>query len=298
MVSTPSYDPYEPPELAPDDTSGAFINKFLSATFVPGSIMKVITSTAAIENIDNLDSWTYKCTGSTKYGNTEKEKVTCLSVHGTQTFKDALANSCNCAFAELSIMLGPDTLQKYVEKAGLLSSYDIDGIKTTPSTFDFPGDDLSLAWTGIGQYHDMVNPCSMMVYMGAIANGGSTYTPTILKDVQFANGWSADLGFKPDKVDLVDPATAAELNDMLHNNVVSEYGQWSFPDLDICAKTGTAEVGSGQPHSWFTGYIRNPGYPYAFIVLVENGGTGLLTAGNVANQVMQTVLKELPAESE
>lgn len=72
----------------------------------------------------------------------------------------------------------------------------------------------------------------------------------------------------------------------MKNNVKTNYGQRNFPNLDIYAKSGTAEVGFGKkPHSWFVGFIKNK--PYAFVVLVEHGGYGSETAGSVANKVMQ-----------
>ena len=78
--------------------------------------------------------------------------------------------SCNCYFGQLAEKLGGSILEEYTEKTGLTESIDINGIKTKESTFDYPNGGVNLAWTGIGQYHDMVNPCSMMVYMGAIAS--------------------------------------------------------------------------------------------------------------------------------
>ena len=70
-------------------------------------------------------------------------------------------------------------------------------------------------------------------------------------------------------------------------NVQAHYGAWNFPGLNICAKTGTAEVGDGTSHAWFTGFLLDDAHPYAFVVLVENGGGGLGVAGPVANAVLQ-----------
>ena len=63
--------------------------------------------------------------------------------------------------------------------------------------------------------------------------------------------------------------------------------------MDLCAKSGTAEVGGGQaPHAWFTGFLRDESTPYAFIVLVENGGGGSSVAGTVASQVLQAAVEK------
>ena len=74
-------------------------------------------------------------------------------------------------------------------------------------------------------------------------------------------------------------------------NVTDQYGSSRFPNMDICAKSGTAEVGGGQsPHAWFAGFLRNEDAPYAFVVLVENGGSGADVAGSVAAQVLDAVV--------
>ena len=89
------------------------------------------------------------------------------------TFEEALNHSCNCTFGSLAVELGSKTMEKYVKQTGLTSRYSVNGIKTTASTFDFEskGND-GLAWSGIGQGHDQVNPASMMIFSGAVANGG------------------------------------------------------------------------------------------------------------------------------
>ncbi len=284
MVSSPTYDPVDPPS-EPED--GVYINRFTSATFVPGSIFKLVTAAAAIENLDDAYTWEINCTGSVSYGG--EYAVTDVSAHGTVDLEKALEVSCNCYFGQLAEKLGPDLLEKYTEKAGLMTSYDIDGIKTTEGTFDFPDSGMNLAWTGIGQWEDMINPCSMMVYMGAIANGGEATHPNIVKPTTF-------MGKQIDKIttkttNMIDSTTAASLTEMMANNVVSHYGFENFPGLSLCAKSGTAEVGDyKEPHAWFAGFLNDDSNPYAFIVLVENSGYGADVAGAVANTVMQAVV--------
>ena len=284
MVSSPTYDPVDPPS-EPED--GVYINRFTSATFVPGSIFKLVTAAAAIENLDDAYTWEINCTGSVSYGG--EYAVTDVSAHGTVDLEKALEVSCNCYFGQLAEKLGPDLLEKYTEKAGLMTSYDIDGIKTTEGTFDFPDSGMNLAWTGIGQWEDMINPCSMMVYMGAIANGGEATHPNIVKPTTF-------MGKQIDKIttkttNMIDSTTAASLTEMMANNVVNHYGSENFPGLSLCAKSGTAEVGDyKEPHAWFAGFLNDDSNPYAFIVLVENSGYGADVAGAVANTVMQAVV--------
>ena len=76
--------------------------------------------------------------------------------------------------------LGADTLERYVEQAGLTSSYSVDGIPTLASSIPLEGlSEGQLAWAGVGQAKDSVNPLSMLVYMGAVANGGRAAVPRL-----------------------------------------------------------------------------------------------------------------------
>lgn len=281
MVSSPGFDPENPPTLSADDTSGVYINRFLSATITPGSIFKLVTSAAAIENKSDIDSWGYSCSGTNIING---EKITCPYAHGHVDFEGALAKSCNCGFAELTKSVGPTLMSEYVDKCGLTTSYDIDGIKTAAGTFEFPKNaDLNLAWAGIGQYNDQLNPCSMMVYMGAIARGGKAVEPKLIHSLISGTSETSRM---------IDETTASKLESMMKNNVEQTYGTANFPGLDLYAKSGTAEVANKQPNAWFCGYIKNIDKPYAFIVCVENAGSGSTVAGSVANKVLQAVIAE------
>ena len=84
---------------------------------------------------------------------------------------------------------------------------------------------------------------------------------------------------------------------MMRNNVVSTYGAASFPDLAVCAKSGTAEVGGGLlPHATFAGFIADADYPLAFIVVVENAGSGSEVCASIAGTVLQHCVDVLDDE--
>ena len=285
MVSTPTYDPTAPPKIDKSDKSGIYINKFISYRATPGSIFKLVTSAAAIENLD-YKNFSCQCKGKEQYGKAAVDTVKCVGVHGYVDFSSALAKSCNVSFGRMAMQLGGSTLKKYTKKAGLMNAYSINGIPTAQGSFDFPSGTINLAWTGIGQYHDMVNPFSMLMYVGAIAGGGKTPEPYIIKRLDTAGGLPATLDKAHGEKNLIKPKTSDILSDLMKNNVKTNYGQRNFPNLDIYAKSGTAEVGFGKkPHSWFVGFIKNK--PYAFVVLVEHGGYGSETAGSVANKNKQ-----------
>ena len=290
LVSSPSFDPNDPPDVGDDDTSGIYLNRFYSGKIVPGSIFKLVTTAAAIEHKSDLDAWTYQCTGRLELGN---DAITCPNAHGTVDIGKALTVSCNCAYGELTLELGSEVMKEYVEKLGLTKSRSINGIKTAAGSFNFDTDNqASLAWSGIGQFEDLLNPCTMMMYMGAIANGGRAVYPQTIDKVKSSLGLPASLSYRWWTGKLLSAPTAERMEEMMHDNVVNNYGEGNYPGLDLCAKSGTAEVGGDQePNAWFTGFIRNEDYPLAFVVLVENGGSGSKVAGNVANKVLQSIVK-------
>lgn len=273
MTSNPSLDP-EADNQGVEAESGTYINKVLSSADTPGSIFKLVTTKAALENIQGIDDWSFRCTGSYTI---DGEKITCSSAHGTVNIYSALSNSCNCAYASLAVELGSDIMNQTVEQLGLTSPYDINGIKSKAGSFNFDTYDYNLGWAGVGQFEDQVNPLSMMVYMGAIAGGGSAAEPYLLE------------GTGSEQVELLSSDTAAQLKEMMRNNVISNYGDGNYPGLELHAKSGTAEGAKGTvPDAWFCGFSGD----YAFIVCIENGGYGSSVAGPVANKVLQTLISD------
>ena len=276
MVSSPAYDPNVGFDESDPAYEGVYLNRALSAVYTPGSVFKLVTLAAALENINDLSSRTFTCAGSVDVSGIA---VNCTGVHGQQTIEQALANSCNCAFAELSLELGGKTLEKYAKRLGFCKQLEVSGIDTAAGSFDVAASgSADLAWSGIGQYTDQVCPLAMLRYVAAIAGGGTVAEPVLL---------ARTLG---GRTKLLSEETADSIGQMMSYSVSYSYGTWNFPGLALCAKTGTAEVGDGTSHSWFAGYLDDEAHPYAFCVVVEHGGSGLSAAGSVANTVLQAAV--------
>lgn len=274
MVSSPGDDP-ENPSSEPAD--GTYLNKCLSSSFTPGSVFKLVTLAAAIDNIPDLFERSLWCEGEMIV---DGALLTCTGNHGSQTIEQALANSCNCAFGTLALELGPELMAEYAEKLGMTASLQLDGMDVLPGSFTKGGaGSVGLAWSGVGQYEDLVCPYAMLRYVSAIANGGSVYEPTLLGH-----------GSLDRETELLSAETAQRIAEMMNYNVQNAYGSWVFPGLDVSAKTGTAEVGDGTSHAWMTGFLNDPAHPYAFVVILEHAGGGLANAGPVANALLQAAV--------
>lgn len=286
MVSSPYFDPYDVPDVAANEEyyDGVYINRFVHSAYPPGSTFKLVTAAAALEEISDIRARTFYCSGSKQVG---EETVICNGVHGNLTFEEALCESCNVAFAEIAAELGGKTLAKYAEKFGITDNLRFDGIETKAGHFDIDrATTYEVAWAGIGQFTDQINPCQYMTFMGAIANGGQSAVPYLVESVNF--GDSEKYGAKTKQGSRVlNSATAEELAEMMHYNVVNQYGAWYFNGLYAGAKSGTAERSEGEnANAVFSGFVQEEDYPLAFVVVVEGGGGGGSTCAPIIQQVL------------
>ena len=290
-VSNPTYDPQKPPVITEKNESeyeGAYLDRVLSSTFIPGSTFKIITAAAAIEHIPDINEKTYNCQGGTYING---QFISCLGNHGNIGFKDALAKSCNSAFAQIAVEVGKENMQKTAEQMGITSSFNVGNISTAKGKYDvLSADNAQLGWSGIGQYTDLVNPMQMAILMGAIATDGTSIDPYILANKSRSEYYPLNSKLPSYGDKLLSTYTATTLNDMLRYNITSNYGDNMFGGLQVCAKTGTAEVSDDEKSkndAWMVGFSRDEDAPLAFAVIVEDGEFGYTTAGPIAVEVMK-----------
>jgi peptidoglycan glycosyltransferase len=247
--------------------------------------MKIVTAACAIENIPDLYSRTFECDGEYETGD---GTVICNGVHGKVDFQKAMNESCNCAFAEISIELGAAKLKATAESMGFNTQLYAKEIRLTKSRFSPATDSKAeLGWAGIGQSTTYVNPSHFLAIMGAIANGGTGYAPDRIRSLGTIG---KVMGRVSETMVTIKPETAAKLHELLRSNVVDKYGDWKFKGLEMCGKTGTAQINNAKSHSWFAGYSQREDLPLAVVVIAENGGSGMGVATTVSNKVMQYFL--------
>lgn len=287
-VTTPTYDPDHVPDIAGDTTGayeGVYLNRFIQSVYIPGSIYKIVTLAAALETIPDVESQTYYCSGSYTVG---ADAITCESAHGVQSFQAAFRNSCNCAFGQIALQIGPENMELYAEKFGLTKGVTFDGITSAAGNYEAIGTaDANVAWSGIGQYKDQVNPCGFLTFIGSIASGGEGVAPHLVDEITV--GKNTTYNAETVKLDrIVSKSTAETVIAYMRSNVADRYGDGYFPGMSVCAKTGTGETGgTGRPNAMLAGFVQDEEYPLAFIVFVENAGYGANICLPIAAKVLE-----------
>ena len=296
-LTTPTYDPENVPDIENDTTGaydGVYLNRFLQSAYVPGSIFKIVTLSAALDCVPGIEDMTFPCRGKLEYGT---EAVTCEKAHGTQTLKQAFANSCNCAFAQIAEKVGKNNMVKYVKQFEVTQKLSFDGSTTAAGNYDISNTaPVSFAWSCIGQHSNLVNPARYMTFMGAIAGDGVAAEPHLMAVV--TNGGDITYEAKTRETDrLMSKEVADTVAEYMRNNVKSVYGDGNFGGLPVCAKSGTSQLGGDQKsNAMFAGFVDSEQYPLAFIVVVENGGYGSHTCVPVISKVLSACKAVMDAE--
>ncbi|TGY47060.1 stage V sporulation protein D [Clostridium perfringens] len=302
MVNKPGFNPNNPYEgseafKGKDESAklqNMWRNTIVSDSFEPGSIFKIITSIAAIEeNIAGKDE-VYYCDGSL---NVAGKNIKCWKPggHGVQNFNQTLENSCNVAFMEMGAKLGAEKLNEYIKLFGF----------GTQSGIDLPGEatgivknveDISavdLATISFGQTNTM-NGIQFMTALNAVANGGDLIQPHIMKELSHKddNGTKIiDEVFVPKiQENIVDEKSTMRVKEALESTVSNGSSKDAgIEGIKVAGKTGTAEKVDPETGTYGAGYIASfAGFaPYdnpqvSLIVIIDNPKNGEHFGGIVA----------------
>ena len=293
-ISTPTYDPQNPPEITEeneDEYDGVYLDNVMSSSYTPGSIFKIVTATAAIENISDIYSRTFECSGAYDI---DGMKITCENAHGTIDFTNAIAQSCNIACAQMAVEVGEEKMTETAEKMGFNKTFEVSGVTLSKSVYTLENalGDNQLAWSGIGQFEDLANPMHMAIMCSAIANNGTPVTPYLL-DSDSSLLQKIGLTEAKKSEQMLSEDTAKKVQDIMRSTADYYYNArgLTMGGLNFCAKTGTAEVGENkEPTAWIIGYTEDENHPYAFAVVVEEGGYGISAAAPIAQAAISSLV--------
>ncbi len=294
MVSTPTYDienvkEYE--KAKNGELGSVFMNRFISSAYTPGSTFKIVTAAAAIET---LGEDAYETAFMCDYGTViEGEELNCLGKHRSVSLKRAFSHSCNSFFSNMALTLGKSTMTKYAEKFGFNSVFYLDGIAAAKSSYSVKSSrNIDFGWSGIGQHTNLCNPLQYLCMVSAIANGGEYVEPYIVHSISASNGKSVYKA-SPDTKRMIKKETADALASLMDFAAEDNYGKSTFGTLDVCGKTGTAEVGNKMENSLFVGFCKDENLPLAFVVVAEGNENGGKSAMSIANKTLQAAKKQL-----
>ncbi len=294
MVSTPTYDikdinQYE--KAKNGELGSVFVNRFISSSYTPGSTFKIITAAAATETYGDE---AYENTQLCNYGTViEGEELSCMGKHRTVSLKRAFSHSCNSYFSNTALSLGKNTMTKYAEMFGFNKTFYIDNIPCGKSSYTVKDSrNIDFGWSGIGQYTNLMNPVQYLCMVSAIANGGEYKEPYFVHCIRNSSGYITYKA-EPKTVSMINSETADKLSELMDFAVKDNYGKSTFGTLDVCGKTGTAEVGEDRENSLFIGFCKDSDLPLAFVVVAEGGGSGRKSAMNIANKTLQAAKKAL-----
>lgn len=285
-------------------------NKAISDTYYPGSVFKIITSAMALEEgVVNADTSTFNCTGSMLVGD---RLIHCddWNGHGTQTFEQAIINSCNPAFMQIGAKVGAAKFWEYYQAFGYSELTGIDLPGESDDQF-FPGSmgvvDLAVASFGQGF---SITPIQMITAVSAVANGGNLVQPHVVKQIQDSNGNVVQNYDTKIKRKVVSSSVSKTLNTILQHNSEQRGVKCGYvAGYRVAGKTGTSEKlvdsnGDGVEDyiASFLGYAPADNPKYAMLMFFDtptgDNYYGSVVAAPVFSQIMEEVLPYLEVETE
>jgi peptidoglycan glycosyltransferase len=212
--------------------------------------------------------------------------------------------SCNTAFAQIGLALGPDRFTDYAARFGLRTT---DAVSVAADLRDIPADvgtiagnldflrrPAALADTSFGQGQALVTPLDMAQMVAVIANDGRLMRPYLVQEARA--GDRALYTAQPEVLrQAITLQTAQLMRSIMQTSVEIGYAKpVALPGVAIGAKTGTAEAPGGAPHAWFVAIAPLEKPRFAIAVIVEHGGEGSRGALPIARQVLAAALGVQP----
>ena len=321
MATTPDYDPNkssEPlsdtakakfdkmtPEEQTDYLSRMWSIRGISSIYEPGSTFKLIAAASALESGTANKKSRYKCNGYIHVGD---YNLRCLGIHGKQSLKEAVGNSCNPALAQVALDMGADTFYNYIDLFGFRDRTGIDLPGETNSIVKDPEGmgDVDLATTGYGQ-GIAVTPMQLLCAVNCFGNKGVLMKPKLVKKITDKEGNVIEEKEDVAVRQVVSEDTAEKLCDIMEYYVSDASGNKAYvPGYRVGGKTGTANLVDGG--RTYSGKDTNTSFvamapmddPQISMIVIVYRPTkihyGNLTAGPIVAEIMEKSLQYLGVE--
>lgn len=286
------------------------LNRATQGRYPPGSVIKTLTAAAALDaGLLGGPEAPVTCPNrlETEAGAPPVRNAVEELARRTGDPSDlyrVFAFSCNTAFAQLGLALGPERFADYAARFGL-------GLADAPARRadlrDIPADagtvandaaflarPVALADTAFGQGQALVTPFDMAQMAAVVANDGRLLRPYLVQELRA--GGEVRFNATPEVLrEVIRPEAAQQLRAVMQRSVEVGYAApVALPGVTIGAKTGTAETPTGTPHSWFVALAPVEQPRFAIAVIVEYGGEGSRGALPVARQLLAAALGVQP----
>ena len=288
LASAPSYNPNELSvqwkELQ-ERTDAPFLNRMTSGLYPPGSVFKIVTTTAYLQKHAEHD-FSYTCEGTARFRNTT---VHCINekAHGTQNLKEAFANSCNTAYAYMAEQISDEDFMAVAEELGFGTVFEgISAYKNSVFSISEDTADAVRVQASFGQGETLVTPFHQLMITSAIANGGVLKLPYTEERLETCEGTLVEQYKCAGEVTLLSEELAEVLTGYMVAASDGKMQEFAERGITVAGKTGSAETAEGT-HSWYVCFAPAENPEIAIVVLMEHAGTGSRHAVPAAKRVLE-----------
>ena len=272
-------------------------NRSINDTYEPGSIFKVFTASAALEEGVVKEEDTFYCPG---YKLVEDRRIRCARTtgHGSETFVQGVQNSCNPVFIEVGMRLGTENFYKYFEKFGLMgkTGVDLPGEAATIMHKKENVGQVELATMSFGQSFQ-VTPMQMATTVCSLVNGGKRITPHFGIAV-----YDAESGEKEETISygkrkrILSKETSEKMRKILET-VVSEGGgkKAQIEGYRIGGKTATSQTLPRSANRYIGSFIgfAPAGDPQVAAMAIIYNPQGIYYGGTIAAPVVRDIFDNI-----
>ena len=293
-------------------TDSPLINRATQGLYAPGSVFKIVTASAALNEGVVSEQTRFYCPGSYKIGN-RTFRCWKRGGHGLINLHQAIVQSCDVYFYHVAEKLGIDRLARYIQAFGFgrPTGIDLNERPGVAPSREWKLSTIKKPWylgetivTSIGQGYLSVSPLQVALMTASIANGGILFKPEIVKKVASPDG-KVLLNISPEENARI-PLSGEAIGVIMRalKGVVNEPGGtgWAsrMDNIEVAGKTGTAQVislnssgdqASHKDHAWFTSYAPADNPEIAVTVVVEHGGHGGAVAAPIVRRVLETYFR-------
>ncbi len=265
--------------------------------YPPGSIFKMLTAVAMLENTPGLtpDTLVDAPTSWSPPGTTHEiwnpGQAACGDGSGQTSLRQTFIQSCNTAYAIGGVQVGADKMIEQAEAFGFGETF-YTPLTVAPSRFPEPESQAALAMDSFGQQDIMVTPMQMAMITSAIANDGVLMDPYIVKQTLTADLEPVSTTEPSEYSRPMSEQTATYMQQMMVDDVTSGTGWRAAIDgVQVAGKTGTAQLAGSDSHAWFAAFAPADDPQIAVVVILENDpGDGGSSAAPVAREIIRAKL--------